>query len=361
MSAHSFMQMRNSCRAMILCLGWFGIHPFNTLAQDVHFSQFAQTPLLINPAFTGVFNGKSRAFINYKNQWNPLGKAYRTSAFSFDTELMKKPQKSSYYGVGIFAFSDRAGDFGLGTTFVGLSFSGIVEVADKQVISGGIQGGIGQRSIDIQDPRTSSQYIGSYDPSLPSGESFQSEPFMYSDFSVGIGWSKWSEEMNMASNDESRTTVGIAYYHVNKPQMAFNEYEERLYSKLVLHGSMYLGIKSTPLALLPTAIVTRQGPATEVLLGSYLRYRIKEDSRYTGFIKETTLIFGLLSRVGDALIPSVMLVVSDYAMGVSYDINTSSLRTASSGRGGIEFSLRFLSPKSLVKGKGRGSKNDGMF
>ena len=34
--------------------------------QDVHFSQFSQTPQLINPGATGVFNGSFRGIINYK-------------------------------------------------------------------------------------------------------------------------------------------------------------------------------------------------------------------------------------------------------------------------------------------------------
>ena len=37
--------------------------------QDVHFSQFNETPQLLNPGATGVYNGYMRGIINYKNQW----------------------------------------------------------------------------------------------------------------------------------------------------------------------------------------------------------------------------------------------------------------------------------------------------
>ena len=348
-------------RALVLFVMYLCAYQGVAVAQDVHFSQISQTPLLLNPALTGVFNGKHRAYINYKNQWNQFGNAYHTSAFSIDTELMKRPNKPSSYGVGLIAFSDRAGDFGLSTTFIALSFTGIVEVADKQVVTGGIRGGFGQKSIDIQNPRTSAQYAGSYDPTLPSGESFQIDPFYFGNFSLGVSWSKWRGEMNIASNDESRTSVGFAYHHVNRPNMGFNLIEERLYSKFVFHGSMYIGIKSTPLALLPAVTLVKQGPATEINIGTNLRYRVREDSRYTGFIKETTLLFGLYTRLGDALIPSIMLVISDYAIGISYDINTSSLSKASSGRGGIEFSLRFQSLESSLRGKKGGAKHGSMY
>ena len=48
-------------------------------SQDIHFSQYNETPQLINPAATGLYNGYVRAIINYKNQWMAMGKAYNLS------------------------------------------------------------------------------------------------------------------------------------------------------------------------------------------------------------------------------------------------------------------------------------------
>jgi len=39
-------------------------------------------------------------------------------------------------------------------------------------------------------------------------------------------------------------------------------------------------------------------------------------------------------------------------MGISYDVNVSSLKTASNGQGGIELSLRYMSPNPFRYGKG---------
>ncbi|MBL4752372.1 MAG: PorP/SprF family type IX secretion system membrane protein [Flavobacteriales bacterium] len=361
MNFKTFILILAPHRAIVLCLISMYAYQSAALAQDVHFSQMGQTPLLLNPALTGVFNGKYRAFINYKDQWSSFGKAYRTSAFSIDTELMKNPKKRSSFGAGLIAFSDRAGDFGLSTAFVGFSFSGIVKVAVNQVVTGGIRGGFGQRSVNIQNPRTSEQFVGSYDPSLSSGESFQFDPFHYGNFSLGIGWSKWRVGINSASNVETRTSFGLAYHHVNRPKVSFNLIEEQLYSKIILHGHTYFRIKNAPLGLLPAASVVKQGPATEINVGTYLRYRVREDSRYTGLIKESTVLLGLHTRIGDALIPSIMLVIADYTLGISYDINISSLRKASSGRGGIEFSLRFQNVESSSRGKKGRAKHGSMY
>ncbi|HHB79921.1 MAG TPA: type IX secretion system membrane protein PorP/SprF, partial [Saprospiraceae bacterium] len=41
-------------------------------AQDAHFSQFAAAPLEINPAMSGIFNGKFKANLNYRSQWGSI-------------------------------------------------------------------------------------------------------------------------------------------------------------------------------------------------------------------------------------------------------------------------------------------------
>ena len=50
----------------------------NTYAQDLHFSQTAQTPLLINPAAAGVYDGWERVIINHRNQWLGAGTQFMT-------------------------------------------------------------------------------------------------------------------------------------------------------------------------------------------------------------------------------------------------------------------------------------------
>jgi hypothetical protein len=50
----------------------------------------------------------------------------------------------------------------------------------------------------------------------------------------------------------------------------------------------------------------------------------------------------------DAFIPVLSIEFGQYTMGISYDINVSKLKTASSGRGGLELSIRFVSPNPFV-------------
>jgi len=321
-------------------------------AQDIHLSQFYQTPLLVNPALTGVFNGDHRVFINYKNQWGSIGEPYKTSALSYDFTMFKKKHETSYLGGGLTVFSDKAGEFEMGITQLNLSVSGIVILNGNQIVSAGLQGGYAQRSINSSNLRWGNQFDGqNYDSNLPSGETI--EPFSFGDLSAGASWSYGRKKTNMSSNDQFKANVGIALLHINKPRQSFYaDDSETLYSKLVLHGGSYIGLKYTNIALVPSVLFLAQGPSIEINIGTMLRYTLKEESKYTGLLKETAVYFGGYYRVGDAFIPSFMFEMASFALGISYDVNVSSLKTASNGQGGIELSLRYMSPNPFRSGKG---------
>jgi len=91
-----------------------------------------------------------------------------------------------------------------------------------------------------------------------------------------------------------------------------------------------------------------------------LRYEsLTEESKYTGFIKESAISFGGHIRVGDAFIPSVLLEIANFGLGISYDVNISGLKKVSYGKGGFEISLRYINPSPFRYG--RGTKSGSMF
>ena len=58
-------------------------------AQDPNFSQFFASPLTLNPALTGKFDGDFRFAANYRNQWPSINNAYTTGTASFDMGILK--------------------------------------------------------------------------------------------------------------------------------------------------------------------------------------------------------------------------------------------------------------------------------
>ena len=72
-------------------------------AQDPHFSQFYSSPMTLNPAFTGKFNGEVRFAANYRSQWPTINRAYQTATASIDFPILQKilPYNDTW-GVGFY-------------------------------------------------------------------------------------------------------------------------------------------------------------------------------------------------------------------------------------------------------------------
>ncbi|MEI9809611.1 MAG: type IX secretion system membrane protein PorP/SprF, partial [Bacteroidota bacterium] len=51
--------------------------------------QFFASPLTLNPALTGKFDGVYRVAGNYRNQWPSISNAYTTATVSYDMGIMK--------------------------------------------------------------------------------------------------------------------------------------------------------------------------------------------------------------------------------------------------------------------------------
>src|SRR5215831_5877985 len=88
-------------------------------AQDTHFSQFYQTPLLINPARAGFFNGSYRLQGVYRSQWKEITMPFKSITGSADLSLSTGKDKNNIVGVGITSFADKAGDADYTTNEIG--------------------------------------------------------------------------------------------------------------------------------------------------------------------------------------------------------------------------------------------------
>lgn len=330
-----------------------------SFSQDIHFSQFNNIPLVINPALTGAFNGDQRIAINYKDQWKNVGSPYRTYAFSADMGFMKKRWKKNYLGAGLLMYKDVAGTASLGTTQASLSISSFISLGDKNKISAGLQGGFVQRTLKDVGQSWDSQY----DPSKAEGwnsDLAANEPVTsfsnlgFGDFTGGVQWSFSTSDATLSSNDRKSINAGISFHHVNRPAQKFYETAsiDKLYSRITAHAGALIGIKNYHISVNPLFLFSKQGAAREVNLGTMIRYTIKEESKYTKIFKETAVSLGGYLRAGDAFIPALLLEYANYAAGISYDVNTSNLRDATKGNGGFEISLKYTNPNPFKGIKG---------
>ncbi|MCC6283561.1 MAG: type IX secretion system membrane protein PorP/SprF, partial [Saprospiraceae bacterium] len=79
-------------------------------AQDPRFSQYYASSWNLNPAMTGIFDGRWRATVNYRDQWNSFlsPNPFRTYAASFETRF-NVGANDDYAAFGLGAMHDEAG------------------------------------------------------------------------------------------------------------------------------------------------------------------------------------------------------------------------------------------------------------
>ncbi len=299
------------------------------ITQDIHFSQFYETPLYRNPALAGIVSGDIRVQSVYRTQWNSVANAYKTSSLNAE---YKTPigNADDYITVGVQMFYDKAGTSELTTTqfLPALNYHKSVSNERNTYLSLGFMGGIVQRRFDRSKITTNSQYEGRGD-----GESLTATNYSQFDGSVGM-----SLNSGFGENAENNFVIGAAYHHINKPKSAFySNAKIILKPKYVFSGAMKFGVTETSYLNIQTD-VSRQGSFQEIVGGMMYGVKIGPDWERPDYV----LHAGAFLRFNDAIIPTIKLDYSPFSVGLSYDVNISQLKTSSYGRGGFELSLTYI-------------------
>lgn len=314
-------------------------------AQDIHFSQTTETPLLINPSQAGLGNDV-RAYVNYKDQWRSVVSApYKTINASVDLALLKR-NSGTHLGVGIDIFNDKAGDANMVTSLGQLNLAGVVAINNSNLLSIGLSTGYGMRNMNNTVLSWGNQYDGQqYNSGLPTGEPASFASFSYLDIGAGASWFFATGNSSMTSKDAKIFNIGFSVQHLNKPMYSFyGQSDKRLPMKIVAHGNASIGLKNTNLILEPSYFVALQGGHREIIPGMMLKYIFGQTSLYTDRKKSSALSYGLFFRVNDAIVPMLRYEYSYWSIAASYDFNISGLTAASRARGGFEISLRYIVP-----------------
>lgn len=323
----------------LLLLGSFNVMK----AQDVHFSQVLETPLLVSPANTGFFNGYFRAVANYRNQWSPMGNPFQTVALSLDGGLFKSKRRKAFLGLGFTLVHDVAGAANLSKTNALLNISGVVKLSKRSVLSAGLCGGADATNANYNRLTYSSQFDGNViDPNKISGEESRYRQFTTTDIGAGMSYEYSKVKTDQDHDDRTALRVSVGAFHLNKPNQEYwagSQY--RMPVKVIGMISVRHDFEDTKFTLSPAFMAQQQFQAWEYVVGTYIKYRTKSGTKVTGQKTENVLGAGLFYRGKDAFVYKLLYEMSDYAIGLSYDMNVSGYRTASKFVGGFEVCLRY--------------------
>lgn len=299
-------------------------------AQDIHFSQFYNAPMMLNPALTGKVNGSFRVGLNYRNQWFGAvnGRTtFSTPALSFDMPI--RLESGDAFGVGAYIVNDRSSGGMLSRLQFMLSgaFHKGFGSDNNHSISLGLQFGYIQRRLDIANIRFASQQGDGIflDPNLSSGENIDGTTSNV-DVNAGFMWgSKFSDNFYMYA--------GVGLFNIIQPFNTFTTGSDDLMRRVSVTGGADIRV-APKFSLLPSVIYQNQAKAMETNVGL---------SGAIDVSKEFVLFMGAYYRVKDAVIPYLGADFKGFRLGLSYDVNASSLDKIEGGpNGSVELSLIYV-------------------
>lgn len=313
------------------------LHSTLLISQDIHFSNWQMSPINLNPANAGMFDGDGRLIFNYRNQWKAVPVTYNTFSFAVDVNLNKSLIKGTNEAVGFIFNTDISGDGSYTMTDVKIPFNHKFTFKKDTglTIALGVLAGVTNLNITASRLSYDRQWDGdSYNQGLNNGENFAKQSKLIGDISLGTVIQK-------KFNQKIKATVGYAINHLNTPNISFNN----------TPGTV-LRIKHTESLQLKYSFNNISSIMFEYYGNQQQKFRenLVGLSYYHTIEPKTNTVFniGLLTRLKDALITTVGLEHNNMRLQASYDYNYSQFKRATNGRGGFEISFIYIWAKPKV-------------
>src|SRR5688572_28095402 len=286
---------------ILLCLGCIG----HLNAQDLHFSQFYETPMLRNPALAGLFTGDYKVQAAMRSQWNSFQNGYRTGSLNGEYK-MPVGNGDDYITAGLQFLYDKSGSVNFSTTQIlpGINYHKSLNNTKPVYISFGIMVGILRKSIDVSRITTDAQYQDFYNGDLPIGENNLLPDFSTWDASAGVSFNS-----SFGKSEQNLLFLGASYLHLNRPSNSFYRSAGiELNPKYVFSAGVRLGVNEFS-SFIIQADHALQGEFRETMAGALYNYNLSKNPDDDDYI----LSFGTFLRWKDAVIPVIKLQKQEYS------------------------------------------------
>lgn len=301
----------------------------DTVAQGMHFSQYYNAPMLLNPANTALMSDADfRLGVNYRTQWAGLPVPFNTFSGFADFQALRNRNLTNWLGLGLAMFNDKAGD---GQLSLG-RYEGFVayhiQTGNFSMFSVGLSGAFVQRSVDFSKLTFDRQWDGfKFDGTAPNGETGWKGETSFIDVGAGVNYAYYPNEFTYIK-------LGVGLSHVNQPRESFYQMDNKVQMRPTANLDAIF-VTASMFTLNPSVYYTRQGSAQEITYGLQAKAFISEDNSGN----PTNVIFGVYHRYGDAVIPMLGFQWAGVKFVSSYDITMSGLSEHVKYNGALELSL----------------------
>lgn len=300
-------------------------------SQDLHYSQFYNSPLNANPGKTGIFNGDKRVNLSYRSQWRSVPVPWTTFSGSFDRKFYPKYNDGHFFSAGVLFNYDVQGelsDINLANIDVAGSWTKVIN--ENNLFTIGALVGYATRGFDINSLTFDSQWNGvEFDPNLSTNENFNTQRLSFLETGLGINY-RWQE------SKRTKLDIGLGSYHIFEPDVAYNNDDEvRLPRRFTLTGSGSFQL-SNKLDLQVNALGQKQGDYGEVILSGLGKIHVNQDRG-----KELEFHVGLGWRSGKSLFPIVAVQHRQMYVSLNYDIDLTDFGNSVNQRRPTSFEVHF--------------------
>ncbi len=313
---------------LVLLLGTLIMH-----AQDAHFSQFYASPLTLNPALTGNFNGFYRISGIYRNQEPGLAQnnpVFSTPSVSADLSLLKNLIKNGALGVGLVFLNDQQNGktFNSNEIMVSVAYNMTLGPKVKFQLGAGLQGGVATTKIDF----AKLQFDDGFDQNLnytQSSEALATKAKAKGLFNAGI-FTKYDFYKGM------RVYVGYSFNnasHYKEDYILNSSSQFNIPFRHTIHGGFEFEI-GNKVVLIPGVLYQNQAKANETNFGLNVGIHVVKSPDP---MKVATLFVGLWQRMNTknyTLIPEIGFDYKGFRAGVAYDAPLTQQRADGSAIGG---------------------------
>ena len=318
--------------------------PFLRLcSQDGIYSQLSSSPVYVNPALTGIFDGQYRLGGAYRNQWFKVapGSSFSDINLFFDTKF--NISGDNYFGLGIDISNSNSGLAKISTATGGLSLSYMQRLSYDKFTSTsrflvfGAQALYGIIYSDISGYSFGNQFDKQnlvFDPNIDSGENILSSASLM-DLGAGI--------LYFSSNNSGSFYIGLSMFHINKPIYSLiSGSSDKLNSRFtfLIGGEKKI---NKDLSLLPALTINYQNHFKRIMAGSNIRILYSNSSEnYLRFGAWTTILnYGSGIEFADFILNTTLNFTS-LEIGFSYDINIGKNSIVAGGNGAFELNFKYI-------------------
>lgn len=293
-------------------------------AQDIHWTLFDMSPLMLNPAKTGDFHGTARVGGSFRTQYGSVAdNSFNTMSYYADAPIIRGFRSKDWIGVGFVYAGDKAGTLEQALTATLFSAAYHYSLNDDKRKKSTLTFGVRYGSYGLKyNARQAALWGGDPETNKLGTDKSATE------IAAGI-------HLNSKVSKRATVRAGLSYGHLTNPKIGVIRQDYKLPSRLTVHGELDYLLK--PRLMIQGLLLAESFGKTSSNTVAQAKARFLINPH-----KRIDINTGLGYRFGDALQVLMGAQFKDIKVGLGYDLTMSTRSSDRLPLGGLEISAGYI-------------------